>query len=83
MADGCCRKGSRNALQELYNPTQVGGWHADVAALSMSLSGPSYVAVCAVPPCSTCRRRDSGRCFVETSLCPGQAHFFEHFPVQI
>lgn len=24
MVDGCCRKGSRNALQELYNPTQVG-----------------------------------------------------------
>lgn len=23
MVDGCCRKGSRNALQELYNPTQV------------------------------------------------------------
>ncbi len=22
-AEGCCRKGSRNALQELYNPTQV------------------------------------------------------------
>lgn len=25
VVDGCCRKGSRNALQELYNPTQVGG----------------------------------------------------------
>ena len=24
MADGCCRKGSRNALQELYNPSLVG-----------------------------------------------------------
>ncbi|TNN43013.1 Electrogenic sodium bicarbonate cotransporter 4 [Liparis tanakae] len=23
MVDGCCRKGSRNALQELYNPTQL------------------------------------------------------------
>lgn len=22
-AEGCCRRGSRNALQELYNPTQV------------------------------------------------------------
>lgn len=22
-AEGCCRKGSRNALQELYNPTKV------------------------------------------------------------
>uniref|UniRef100_A0A3P9BJY6 Uncharacterized protein n=1 Tax=Maylandia zebra TaxID=106582 RepID=A0A3P9BJY6_9CICH len=27
MVEGCCRKGSRNALQELYNPTQVG--HCD------------------------------------------------------
>lgn len=28
MVDGCCRKGSRNALQELYNPTQVlSPWH--------------------------------------------------------
>lgn len=25
VVEGCCRKGSRNALQELYNPTQVGG----------------------------------------------------------
>lgn len=23
MVDGCCKKGSRNALQELYNPLQV------------------------------------------------------------
>lgn len=23
VVDGCCRKGSRNALQELYNPTEV------------------------------------------------------------
>lgn len=26
-AEGCCRKGSRNALQELYNPTQVSICH--------------------------------------------------------
>lgn len=25
--EGCCRKGSRNALQELYNPTQVSVCH--------------------------------------------------------
>lgn len=46
VVDGCCRKGSRNALQELYNPTQVGGWHAHIAALFMSLSRPSSVPIC-------------------------------------
>ncbi|KAK5876964.1 hypothetical protein CesoFtcFv8_026261 [Champsocephalus esox] len=30
MVEGCCGKGSRNALQELYNPTQVGGLHLTV-----------------------------------------------------
>lgn len=48
MVDGCCRKGSRNALQELYNPTQVGSectlslfpslsdWHLFLFVLSPS-----------------------------------------------
>lgn len=38
MVDGCCRKGSRNALQELYNPTQVGGQRACITALSLCIS---------------------------------------------
>lgn len=33
-AEGCCRKGSRNALQELYNPTQVAVCHNIYVAYS-------------------------------------------------
>lgn len=43
MVEGCCRKGSRNALQELYNPTQVGHCPTSISALVISLSPPASV----------------------------------------
>lgn len=43
MVEGCCRKGSRNALQELYNPTQVGCYLTSISALVSYFSPPASV----------------------------------------
>lgn len=43
MVEGCCRKGSRNALQELYNPTQVGHYPTSISTLVIFLSPPASV----------------------------------------
>ncbi|TRY69917.1 hypothetical protein DNTS_015370 [Danionella cerebrum] len=43
-AEGCCRKGSRNALEELYNPTQLsrGQINSLPGLISSVYSDPSH-----------------------------------------
>lgn len=45
VVDGCCRKGSPNALQELYNPTEVSPLAAEALRASVGCRSDGGLAL--------------------------------------